>query len=195
MRILVQKKPEMLMGNSVLFSLTHMVAPSNAPKVPMNVPPEPVMITAKNHKHAPHAQEIIMAIVALWLQTALVFASLMKFVVKLLEKMTTVAPILQYVLFKNEIIMDNYVLCIVLVYATTIKSFATVPEMKTAAKNLHFVNKLELNYGEMTKENCAPDFVLQTAKIGSNCAHPYKILVMAALQSQNANQKLKMLME
>ena len=109
--------------------------------------------------------------------------------------MKTVVPILPYVLFKNEIIMEIYVLYIVLVYAMTIKSCAQVEEMKKAAKNLHFVNHRPRNCGEMIKEGGGPDSVLHTAKTGNNCAHPYKILVMAARQSQNANQKPKILME
>ena len=108
MTILVDKKLEMSMENSVLTAPIHMVAPLNALQITINVQPEPTQTTARSKLSAHHAQKIITMNVALHLQIAQLSANLMRRNALHPEKMIMVAPFLLNVLFKKEIIMENF---------------------------------------------------------------------------------------
>ena len=66
--------------------------------IPTNAQQEPTPITVKNKPHAPHVPRILMMSVAHQLQTALLFANLMKSHAYLLAKTTMAANYRQYVL-------------------------------------------------------------------------------------------------
>ena len=133
-----------------------------------------------------------MANAALQLQTALLFANLMKNPAYHLGKTIMGVNYRQYVLYKNEITMETLVMYIVLVYAMKVKSCARVKEMKMVAKNQTFVSRYPRNYGEKMQEIGAQDSALPSAKIGNIYALQYKILAMAAQQNLYVNQLLKM---
>jgi len=195
MTIPADKRPEMSTESTALIVLTHMVVPLNAHLIIMNAPPEPTQITVKNNKHAPHAQKITIMNAALQLPIAQPFVNLTRKNVPPLEKMKMAAHFPQHVLFKKEIIMENFALCIAPVFVTKVKSCALAVETIPVAKSHPSANPCPRNCGETMLETGVQDSVLLIVKIGNKFVLPYKILVTDAQQNPYANQKLKTLME
>merc|ERR1712141_860732 len=120
--ILVERRREIIMENIVKIVLIHMVVPLNVRMMIMNAAPQ--------HQTAPP------------------FANPMKFHVQLTGKMKMVVVYLIHALFRNEITMESFVLCIAQVYVTKGKSCAQVEEMMKVVKNQTSVNHCPRNYGE-----------------------------------------------
>jgi len=134
-KILVIKRLEMSMVNTAQITLTPMNVQLHAPKIPINAQPEQTPITAKNKLLALHAQRTLMMNVALLLQTAQLFANLMKKNAKNQVQMRMDVHYLLLVLFKSVTIMENFALFTVPENVTITKSNVQEKETIPAAKN------------------------------------------------------------
>ena len=123
------------MVNTVQITQTPMSVQLHAPKIPINAQPEQTPITAKNKLLALHAQRTLMMNVALLLQTAQLFANLMKKNAKNQVPMKTDVHYLLLVLFKNATFMENFALFTVPGNVTITKSNVQEKETIPAAKN------------------------------------------------------------
>merc|ERR1719209_475184 len=112
----------MSMENIVLITLIHMAARSHALTTTTNVPLELIQIIVRNNQHVPLVQRIITTSAVPKLQTAQLYAKPPKLSVELLEKMIMAVHSHLFVLYKKGIITENFVLYIVLVYVTNIRS-------------------------------------------------------------------------